>query len=121
MMGGSSNPRLQGVRGNQKMGLGTLGPPKTVIGVAPLTFHMVGFHDETGAFTQAVVVRVGDQLYFPQNSVEWANSMRKAAPWLKEQFDRKSPAGTAELVTNEALPATDPVDVVGEGNDPPAT
>jgi len=118
MMEGNSNPKLRGVQANRPIKLGTAGPPKTLVAIEPAAFYAVGYHDESGAFMQAIVLKVGDKFFFSPNAIEWASSLKGMASWLKTQVDRE--IARVGVAKGEELPAADHVDVVGSGDGDPS-
>jgi hypothetical protein len=68
-----------------------------------------------------IVLRVGEKVYVPPGSIEWAASLRPAAEWLEKDLNRIAGARvpTPELSPSD-LPAHDGVDVLAQGEDPNA-
>lgn len=120
-VGGSRNPRLQGVRQTAGAPISPEGgPPRTVIAVVPVEYFAVAFNDENGRLQRMVVLRVGDKVHVPPGAVEWARTLKAGAAWLEEGINRMAGqrVEVPELDPN-ALPP-DGVDVLGgegEGQD----
>jgi hypothetical protein len=104
------HPRLQGV-GQLPAPEGTAGAPRTVTHVVPIEQYAIQYFDETGVRRVNILIKVGDQLYFPPNGAEWAASLKPAAEWV-----RRGVLGKIEALStksrDESLPQKDKVDVV---------
>jgi hypothetical protein len=111
---GNNNPKLRGVQAPP--GRNEVGAPRTILTVGkPLELYPVQFNDENGTTRISIAVKVGDQLYFPPNGIEWAASLAPAAEWFKKEWKTKGPALMAEEPTPHNLPKEDVVDVLGTG------
>jgi len=113
MMQGPNHPRMRGV-GQAPTPADGRGSPRTVANVVPMEQYAVQYFDENGTPRVNVLVKVGDQFYFPPNGIDWAASLKPAAEWVKKGVLAK--IGNGQSV--DPLPKSDAVDVMaGEEDD----
>lgn len=118
MMQGPTHPKMRGV-GQTPTPSDSRGQPRTVANVVPLEQYAVQYYDENGTPRVNILIKVGDQMYFPPNGIDWAASLKPCAEWVKKGVLTK--IGTGGPV--EELPKTDTVSVIPEdddGDDSPA-
>lgn len=113
---GPQNPRLQGVR-RTTAAPAEAGAPRTVVAVEPLEYFAVAFHDENGRFQRAVVLRMAGKLYMPPGSVEWAKTIKAAAPWLEEAVNRMAGQRVEASLDPTTLPKEDETEVLPGGGE----
>lgn len=109
MMQGPNHPRMRGV-GQAPTPNDGRGAPRTVANVVPLEQYAVQYFDENGTQRVNILIKVGDQLYFPPNGIDWAASLKPAADWVKKGVLAKIGEGGQA----EPLPKDDNVDVMGD-------
>lgn len=114
---GPAHPRMRGV-GQTPPPADAKGNPRTVLQVVPLEQFAVHYYDENGTARTNILIKVGDQFYFPPNGIEWAQSLKPAADWVKKAVLTKISAPL-----NEPLPPKDAVDIIpdapgGDNEDP---
>ena len=76
--------------------------------VVPLEQFAVQYFDENGTPRVNILIKVGEQYYFPPNGIDWAASLKPAADWVRKGVLAKIGHGGQ----SEPLPKTDGVDVV---------
>ena len=116
---GNNNPRMRGVQHAATRQPDRGGPPRTIVHIEKAEQYGVAFYDEQGRLQHGIVIRFGDQLLWPPNSVEWASQLKKASKWFVDAFEQR--VGHASQEEGHAdLPTTDNVDVLGGGNGKPS-
>jgi hypothetical protein len=111
MNSGYTNPKMAGVRSTRPATEG--GAPRTVQIVTPAEFFAVSFTDEQGRTQNMVVLRVGDFVYVPPGSIEWAGGLKQAAPWLAAEVQRQA-GRTQPKETSTEFATSDGVDVLDQ-------
>jgi len=83
------------------------GSPNTVIGAMRANIVLVEYFDQNGRRTRDALLEANGNYYRPDNSVEWARSLKNVSAWLTK--------GVVKILPSENVQVSDTVEILPEG------